>query len=344
MAALAATGALIVGGGAAAMVGSGNAEPLDVLAVPNVGTTTVLPDLAPFTRTETTGTSEVSDHFGAPLGGGEASLRLTTPGGTDKAAIATSPGTDTSLAAWIPAAAYSAFQGAAVNPIQYPSMQLTIDYDPTSAAGFSTLTYEPANNPDDDTTPGVWHRYQAGAGNWCSTRAIPGVIEESQRSCSNGGAKPLAAYVAGSPDLVVTGLVINQGSGNPGLDAAVDLVSTPSTTYDFELTAPQVPCEEPTPGHGGQQNGGHENEGHEDGGQQDGGHENGGHENEGHENGGHENEGHDNGGQQDSGHENGGHEDGGQQNGGHEDSGQQDGGHEDGGQQDGGHEQPQPCT
>lgn len=49
MAALAATGALIVGGSAVAMVGSGNADPLDLPGVPVVGTTYVLPDLAPYT-------------------------------------------------------------------------------------------------------------------------------------------------------------------------------------------------------------------------------------------------------------------------------------------------------
>ena len=79
-------------------------------------------------------------------------------------------------------------------------------------------------------------------------------------------------------DIRVTGLVINQGRGNPGLDAGVDLVSTPSTTYDFELTEPVVipdpdPCEEPSvpslpteePSHPSQPDEG-QNGGHEDGG------------------------------------------------------------------------------
>jgi hypothetical protein len=118
-------------------------------------------------------------------------------------------------------------------------------------------------------------------------------------------------------------VVVNQGSGNAELDAAVDLVTTPSTTYDFELTKPVVipdpdSCDETTlptvPSHPGGENGGHE----------DGGHEDGGHEQP----------------------SNGGHEDGG--NAGHEDGGQEqpdDGGHEDGGHEqpdDGGHEQPEP--
>jgi hypothetical protein len=92
----------------------------------------------------------------------------------------------------------------------------------------------------DSTTPDEWHRYLAGAGNWCSTKAIPGVIDDSQVSCSNGGAKPLLDYVNGSPGIVVNAVYINQGSGNPGLESAVDLITTPSTTYDFELTEPVI--------------------------------------------------------------------------------------------------------
>jgi hypothetical protein len=295
MAALAVTGALIVGGGAAAMVGSGNAEPLVPLPVPVAGTTYVLPpDLAPFAQTEDPpngGTVGIDDELGAPPGGGEASLHLVTPDGTSKAAIATDEDGGSLLSAWIPTAAYSAFQDEAVNPIQFPSMQLGIDFDPATAAGFSTLYYEPANNPGVDTIAGEWHRYQAGTGRWCSTRAIPGVIEANQTRCDNGGAKPLADYVAAQPATVVSYLVINQGTGNPGLDAGVDLVSTPSTTYDFELTEPQLPgtdpCEQPStpPAHPGDGGNGHEddgnngNSGHEDGGNN--GHEQDG--NEGHE-------------------------------------------------------------
>jgi hypothetical protein len=332
MVALAATGALIVGGGAAAAVGTGSAEPLVPPPVPVVGTTYVEPDLAPFATYDTRppGSAEVSDAFGAPEGGGEAALRLQTPDGTAKASIGVAQAPPSPLAGWIPTAAYSAYQDAADNPDQFPSMQLVIDFDPTSDAGFSTLTYEPVYNAGDSTTPGEWHRYEAGTGNWCSTRAIPDVIATNQTACSNGGAKPLEDYIAAQPGIVVTALVINQGTGNPGLDAAVDFVSTPSTTYDFELVAPQVPgeepCEEPSvpsrpmphPGNGEQN-----------------GHENNGHGNNGHgNNGGHQNNGHENNG----GHDKGGHQDNGQQNGGHENEGQENGG---------GHEpkpQPEPCS
>jgi hypothetical protein len=307
MAALAATGALIVGGSAVAMVGSGNADPLLPVPAPVVGTTYVLPDLAPFTDNGTRegGVREVTDAFGGPTGGGDAALRLTTPGSNDKASIIYRSGTGSPLAEWIPTAAYSAYQDSADNPIQFPSLQLEVDFNGPAEGGFSTLTYEPVYN-DVSTAPKEWHHYQAGLGDWCSTRAIPGVIEANQTRCDNAGDKPLSAYLASS-GIVVTGVVINQGGGNAGLDAAVDLVSTPSTTYDFELTEPVVipdpdPCEEPSvptlpteepshPSHPdeGQNGGGHEDggnsAGHEDGGN-DGGHEDGGQEQP--EDGGHE--------------------------------------------------------
>ncbi|MFC5062501.1 hypothetical protein [Actinomycetospora atypica] len=272
VAALAAAGAIVIGGTTVAMIGTGSAaEPLDILAVSSPTNTIVLPDLAPFkdNGTREGGKAEVSDEVGAPTGGGKAALRLSTPGANDKASyVAPVSAAATSLAAWIPTAAYSAYKLAGGDANQFPSLQLTVDPNGAAAGGFSTLTYEPIyNTATDSTTAGQWNRYAAGKGNWCSTRAIPGVIEESQRSCSNGGAKPLSDYVAAAPDLVVTGVVINQGSGNPGLESAVDLVTTPDTTYDFELTKPVVvvppvdttttpPTTKPGNGNGGN-NGGH---------------------------------------------------------------------------------------
>ena len=250
VAALVAAGALVIGGATATMIGTGNADVLDALTS-GTTTTTVLPDLAPFKADDNRGAgkAEVSDEYGAPTGGGKAALRLSTPTGSDKVNYyATGDDAGTPLADWIPTAAYSAYQGAADNPIQFPSLQLVVDYNGPDPGGFATLTYEPAYNPGDSTTPKEWHRYLAGAGNWCSTRAIPGVIDAGQVSCSNGGAKPLLDYVNGSKGIVVNAVYINQGSGNPGLESAVDLISTPSTTYDFELTKPVIipPIIDPT--------------------------------------------------------------------------------------------------
>lgn len=279
IAALAAAGALVIGGATATMIGTGNADVLDALTS-GTTTTTVLPDLAPFKADDVRGDgkAEVSDEYEAPTGGGKAALRLSTPTGSDKVSYyATGDDAGTPLADWIPTAAYSARQGAADNPIQFPSLQLIVDYNGDAAGGYSALTYEPVYNPGDSTTADEWHHYQAGTGLWCSTQVIPGVIDADQKQCSNGGTKPLSAFVAGSPDIVVNAVEINQGSGNPGLQSAVDLISTPSTTYDFELTKPVIvppvtdpPTTEPTtpttePGeHGGGQWGGDDQHGHGD--------------------------------------------------------------------------------
>jgi hypothetical protein len=268
-AALVAAGALVIGGATASMIGTGNADVLDALTA-GTTTTTVLPDLAPFKADDNRGAgkAEVSDEYGAPTGGGKAALRLSTPTGDDKVNYyAAGDDAGTPLAEWVPTAAYSAYQGAADNPIQFPSLQLVVDYNGADAGGFATLTYEPVYNPGDSTTPDEWHRYQAGAGNWCSTKVIPGVIDANQTFCSNGGAKPLTDYTA-STGIVVNAVYINQGSGNPGLESAVDLITTPSTTYDFELTKPVIvppitdpPTTEPTtpthPGNPGGHGGGH---------------------------------------------------------------------------------------
>jgi hypothetical protein len=263
VAALVAAGALVIGGTTATMVGTGNADVLDALTA-GTTTTTVLPDLDPFVKDDVRGAgkAEVSDEYGAPTGGGKAALRLSTPTGDDKVSYYSTEDTGTPLADWIPTAAYSAYQGAADNKIQFPSLQLAVNYD--GAGAFSTLTYEPVYNAVDSTDAKEWHRYQAGAGLWCSTRVIPGVITEDQKSCSNGGAKPLTDYIAAAPKITVNAVYINQGSGNPVLESAVDLISTPSTTYDFELTKPVIippitdPPTDPTthPGTPGEHGGG----------------------------------------------------------------------------------------
>ncbi len=230
VAALVAAGALVIGGATATMVGTGNADVLDALTS-GTTTTTVLPDLSPFVKDDVRGAgkAEVSDEYGAPTGGGKAALRLSTPTGDDKVSYYSTEDAGTPLADWIPTAAYSAYQGAADNPIQFPSLQLIVDYNGDAAGGYSALTYEPVYNTGDSTAPGEWHRYLAGAGKWCSTQVIPGVIDADHTKCSNDGAKLLTDYVTGSPGIVVNAVEINQGSGNPGLESAVDLISTPST-------------------------------------------------------------------------------------------------------------------
>lgn len=249
--ALAALGAATVGAVSIAGLGVASAAPAPLPAIPGLeflqpssGNTEVNEDLAPFTETDTRpdGNVEVNEDFGAPTGGGTGSLRLDTPSSAAKA-TAFAPD-DSPLADWVDVAGYSAFRSedSTASEVQFPSLQLVIDFNGDAEGGFSTLTYEPVYNEEFDASlvAGQWNRYEAGSQGWCSTRVIPGVFDEGENQCSNGGVLLLADISEALPDAVVTSFGVNQGSGNPGLISAVDLVTTPETTFDFEVAGPVV--------------------------------------------------------------------------------------------------------
>ncbi len=250
--ALAALGAATVGVVSIAGLGVASAAPapLPLPPIPGLeflqpsGTTEVNEDLAPFTETDTRpdGSVEVNEDFGAPTGGGTGSLRLDTPSDAAKA-TAFAPD-DSPLSDWVGVAAYSAFRSedSTANEILFPSLQLVIDFNGDAEGGFSALTYEPVYNEEFDASlvAGQWNRYEAGDQGWCSTRVIPGVFDEGENQCSNGGVLLLEDISEALPDAVVTSFGVNQGSGNPGLSSAVDLITTPETTFDFEVAGPVV--------------------------------------------------------------------------------------------------------
>jgi hypothetical protein len=249
--ALAALGAATVGAVSIAGLGVASAAPAPLPAIPGLeflqpssGTTEVDEDLAPFAETDTRpdGSVEVNEDFGAPTGGGTGSLRLDTPSSAAKA-TAFAPD-DSPLADWVDVAGYSAFRSedSTAGEVQFPSLQLVIDFNGDAEGGFSTLTYEPVYNEEFAASlePGQWNRYEAGSQGWCSTRVIPGVFDEGQNQCSNGGVLLLEDISDALPDAVVQSFGVNQGSGNPGLTSAVDLITTPETTFDFEIAGPVV--------------------------------------------------------------------------------------------------------
>lgn len=247
--ALAALGAATVGAASIAGLGVASAAPLPAIPgleflQPSSGSTEVNEDLAPFTETDTRpdGTVEVNEDFGAPTGGGTGSLRLDTPSSAAKA-TAFAPD-DSPLADWVGVGAYSAFRSpdSTASEVQFPSLQLVIDFNGDAEGGFSTLTYEPVYNEEFDASlvAGQWNRYEAGSQGWCSTRVIPGVFDAGENQCSNGGVLLLEDISAALPAAVVQSFGVNQGSGNPGLTSAVDLVTTPETTFDFEVAGPII--------------------------------------------------------------------------------------------------------
>lgn len=119
---------------------------------------------------------------------------------------------------------------------QLPSINIQVDYNGAAAGGFTTLVFEPVYNltqqPVQDNTWQTWDAYNGGQAIWWSTRAIPGV-------CAADCFVTWDTIVSNNPDAVILGgFGINQGSGNPALTAASDVLTIGSNgdciTYNFE--------------------------------------------------------------------------------------------------------------
>jgi hypothetical protein len=169
---------------------------------------------------------------GTPQGTG--SLHLTTPDGSAKASIANGDYAHTPLSK-VDAMSYWTYRASGEGQ-QAPSYQLAVDSNGAAKDGFTTLVFEPVYNTDqgpvvDDAWP-EWDAFNDETARWWSTRKIPGV-------CATNCFVPWSAIVAANEDAGVLGVIVNAGSGNPGLDANVDAftfgTADRSTTWDFEL-------------------------------------------------------------------------------------------------------------
>lgn len=117
----------------------------------------------------------------------------------------------------------------------FPSINIQIDVNggTLNAGEFRTLVFEPYFQPGFVDATGVWEGRNAingGAAKWWST----GVT-----TCPQSSPCTWNAIVASYPGATITGgFGINAGSGNAGLDGAVDALSIAydggSVTYDFE--------------------------------------------------------------------------------------------------------------
>jgi hypothetical protein len=169
----------------------------------------------------------------APLGSG--SLHLTTTDGAAKVSLGNTQLAGTSLAD-VDALSYETYRSSnsTGSMAQVPSLQLAVS-DPEAADGFTTLVFEPVYNTDQgaivNDTWQPWDALNSGQGIWWSTHDLP-----NQPAFT--GYSTWDAIVAANPGATVQGAIINQGSGNPGIDANVDAVtlgaSGDSTIYDFE--------------------------------------------------------------------------------------------------------------
>jgi hypothetical protein len=171
----------------------------------------------------------------APLGSG--SLHLSTPDSTAKVNLGNGLLAGTPLAD-VDALSYETYRSSASSgsPVQVPSLQIAVTGSSAdSASGFTTLVFEPVYNTNQgailDDTWQSWDAFDGGQGVWWSTKDLT-----NQPAFT--GYRTWDQIVADNPNAVVQGAFINQGSGNPGIDANVDAVtlgaSGDSTTYDFE--------------------------------------------------------------------------------------------------------------
>jgi hypothetical protein len=116
---------------------------------------------------------------------------------------------------------------------QVTALNLQVDYNGPAAGGFTTLVFEPVYNTDQGpVVSGEWQDWIAdGSGRWWSTQPINGQCAGAVATCF----RTWDQIVANNPEAVIVGGVgVNQGSGNPGLIAATDAFTFDETTYDFE--------------------------------------------------------------------------------------------------------------
>lgn len=169
-----------------------------------------------------------------PVGSG--SLQLTTATGDEKVFLFNYEHVGTKLAD-VDDIAYSTYRTTG-SAQQVAALNVIIDFNgPAVDGGFSTLVFEPVYNTDQGgpVVSGEWQDWTAdGSGIWWSTRAINGQCPGATSTCD----KTWAEIVANNPDAtVLSGVGVNQGSGNPSLTSSVDAFTFNETTYDFERDA-----------------------------------------------------------------------------------------------------------
>jgi hypothetical protein len=192
-----------------------------------------------YTRAGTppTAAAFVSGPAAPPAGVG--SLRLQTVTGTEKVFIFNYEHEGTKLRE-ITQLSYATYRNAGSGN-QLPALNVVIDFNgPNVTGGFATLVFEPVYNlGQHPVVNGTWQEWNAlGSGIWWSTRAINGQCAGATATCD----KTWSEIIANNPDAIILGgFGINQGSGNPGLDANVDALTIAHNgncvIYDFEADA-----------------------------------------------------------------------------------------------------------
>ena len=199
-----------------------------------------------YTRSGTTGTGTFTSGPGSPpLGSG--SFRTSTPDGAAKVFIFNYDHVGTPLST-ITGVSYSSYKTLGSTAPAFPAINIQVDIDGGSlgVGEFRTFVWEPYQQLGFVNTMFTWeHRdaFASGSGLWWSTSGgTTGVPTGGSRHCGQDTPCTWTALLAAFPGATITGgFGINQGSGNPGIDANVDALSIAyggnSITYDFEATA-----------------------------------------------------------------------------------------------------------
>jgi Thrombospondin type 3 repeat len=186
-----------------------------------------------YTRAGTPDTAGVFDDAAAAIGDG--SLHLNTATGSEKVFLFNYDHVGTALAG-VDAISYATNRTAG-SANQLPALNIQVDYNGDADGGFTTLVFEPVYNlAQQPVANGTWQTWTAaGSGRWWSTRAING----QPAGAAAVNLRTWDQIVANNEDATILGgFGVNQGSGNGGLDAAVDALSLTigedTTVYDFE--------------------------------------------------------------------------------------------------------------
>jgi hypothetical protein len=168
---------------------------------------------------------------------GTGSLQLSTATGSEKVFLFGYDHVGTALDE-IGSISYQTYRSAG-SAQQVAALNLQVDHNGAAAGGFTTLVFEPVyNTAQGAVVTGEWQDWIAtGSGTWWSTQPIGGQCAGATSACD----KTWDEIVADNPDAVIVGGVgVNQGSGNPGLVSHVDAFTFDDVTYDFEPVDPDL--------------------------------------------------------------------------------------------------------
>lgn len=196
------------------------------------GTTVVTPERSSQfagTYDRGAGTRAFTDRLGAPPGGGTGALVLATPSDDDKVQFVT--GELSGPLATFADTSYWTRRDPSSTKGALPSFQIAVDIDGGTLAprDLHLLTFVPSGGDG-------WTRQDAGAGRWCVTRQDGG-LDAYRAGCADGDRATIAGIVRRYPGATALAAGVNQGGGDGGLVAAVDLVHVGTTTYDLEPAA-----------------------------------------------------------------------------------------------------------